>query len=195
MTTLPPVIQRIESTFEPRGRRLLLIVVSVAVLIGGIAISATRGEGDAAPSQAAPKQLPTQAEIEAERFGAEITPPKEALVNARSFVNGAVLRTDLAAAWPLTTQALRGESMTRERWLEGTIPVNPYLKEDFGQARFNVVRHRERSILLLVLITPKKIGLAPQQDFYLELVPADGRWLVNYWAPKGRLEAPIPTAQ
>jgi hypothetical protein len=192
MSTIPSVLERIEATFDSRGRRTMLWVAAAVVLTAGVIVSMTRGEASA-PTVA--HKLPTIAQVEQQKYGDVITPSREAIGTAQRFIANVVLRKDVGASWVDTTGKLRGAGMTREHWLTGSIPVVPYPAKDFGKAGIKIARGREKSIVLLVLITPKKGTSAPQQDYYLELVPAGGRWLVNYWAPKGRLDAPVPRAK
>jgi hypothetical protein len=193
VSTIPTVLGRIEAAFDSRGRRTLLSLVAAAVLTAGVLATLNR-ETSGAPATTPAHKLPTIAQVEQQKFGDQITPSRKAIGTARDFIANVVLRKDLAAGWPDITPKLRGESMTREQWLSGSIPVVPYSAKDFGKAGIQIVRARQKSILLLVLITPKKGSTAGQQDYFLELVPAEGRWLVNYWAPKGRLDAPVPLA-
>jgi hypothetical protein len=193
VSTIPTVLGRIEAAFDSRGRRTLLSLVAAAVLTAGVLATLNR-ETSGAPATTPAHKLPTIAQVEQQKFGDQITPSRKAIGTARDFIANVVLRKDLAAGWPDITPKLRGESMTREQWLSGSIPVVPYSAKDFGKAGIQIVRARQKSILLLVLITPKKGSTARQQDYFLELVPAEGRWLVNYWAPKGRLDAPVPLA-
>jgi len=192
VSTIPTVLGRIEAAFDSRGRRTLLSLVAAAVLTAGVL--ATLDRDTSAPATGPAHKLPTIAQVEQQKYGDLITPSRKAIGTARDFIANVVLRKDLAAGWPDITPKLRGASMTREQWLSGSIPVVPYSAKDFGKAGIQIVRARQKSILLLVLITPKKGSTARQQDYFLELVPAEGRWLVNYWAPKGRLDAPVPLA-
>jgi hypothetical protein len=193
VSTIPGVLERIESTFESRGRRALLWAAAAGVLAAGI-FAATNGGGEA-QTTGAPQKLPSIAQVEQHKYGHTITPPKEAIAVAQRFIANVVLRANLLRSYDDTTAKLRGATMTREHWATGSIPVVPYSAADFGKAGIKIERAREKSILLLVLITPKRGSTAPQQDYYLELVPSGGRWLVNYWAPKGRLDAPVPLAK
>jgi len=194
VSTIPgSVLERIESTFDSRARRALLWSLAAGVLAVGTLAYANRG-GEAQSTGPAHK-LPTIAQVEQQKYGDTITPPKQAIGVAQRFIANVVLRHNLLASYADTTEKLRGATMTRAHWATGSIPVVPYVAKDFGKAGIKIERAREKSILLLVLITPKKGSSAPQQDYYLELVPSGGRWLVNYWAPKGRLDAPVPLAK
>jgi hypothetical protein len=181
-------------TTVPEVTKRLLPLIAIVVLAAGVVAAVMNARDDGSSSSAAGNPLPTQAQINQERYGDTITPSKDAMGLASTFIKDAVLRQDLAAAWGMTTEDLRGASMTRDEWLTGNIPVSPYLEKDFGKAGFQIVYAREKSIMLLVLIQPKKGSTAPQQDYYLQLVPSGDDWLVNYWGPKGHLEAPVPTA-
>jgi hypothetical protein len=102
-----------------------------------------------------------------------------------------VLREDLERAWQLSAQSLKA-GLTKSSWLAGTIPVVPYPAQAFRRASFRVVRARQRDVLLLVQVEPKKGAAMPGGDFFLELVPGDHhRWLVSYWAPRGHT-GPMP---
>jgi len=193
VSTIPHVIDRLESAFDSRARRMLLSLAAAAVLTAGIIATVHRDDTPSAAAGAAHK-LPTIAQLEQQKYGDPITPSREAMATAQTFISGAVLRNDLSGTFGLTTEKLRG-GLTRDQWMSGSIPIVPYSKDDFGKAGIQIVRARERSIMLLVLITPKKGSSAPQQDYYLELVPSGGRWLVNYWAPKGHIDGAVPLAK
>jgi hypothetical protein len=112
------------------------------------------------------------------------TPPKAVFTIAREFVKTAVLRTDLARAWSLTAPKLR-ESYTEDRWLTGDIPIVPFPKRDFGEARYKVVQATPDDVMLEVLIIPGAGSVLTPVEYYMHLVPGGKTWLVSYWAPRG----------
>ena len=70
----------------------------------------------------------------------------------------------------------------------GRIPV--------GEASFPPLTVRDlvtRDVLLEVLLTSHKLGVAPIDDF-LELVPSSHGWLVQNFTPRG-VNPPVPAAQ
>jgi hypothetical protein len=90
---------------------------------------------------------------ESEKFGRAIVLPPEALQTARRFVQTAVLRTDLDAAWSLTAPELRN-GHTHDEWLAGSIPVVPFPESAFDRALYQVVESYERDIWLEVHVVP-----------------------------------------
>ena len=122
---------------------------------------------------------------------AQRSPPK-AVRTAQKFIQTAVLRKDVAASWALVTPKERA-GFTRAQWATGNIPVVPFPREKFGSAKFKIDRSRQRDILLEVLLTSKKLGVAPVDDF-VEMVPSGNHWLVTYFAPRG-VNPPVPAAQ
>jgi hypothetical protein len=160
------------------------IVLSLTVFATGLVILL---RDRSAPAQ---RQRPVAPQQDAElaAYGRRITVPPSALATARAFIRAAVLREDLGRAWQLSAPALKAAS-TRRSWLSGAIPVVPYPANAFGHASFKVVRARRRDLLFLVQIGPKQGTAVPGYDYFIELVPVAGRWLVSYWAPRGHTGA------
>jgi hypothetical protein len=125
-------------------------------------------------------------------YGKPIPLPPKAVRTAQKFIQTAVLRKDVAASWALTTPKERA-GFSQTRWDAGDIPVVPFPSLKFSGARFKIDRSRVRSILLEVLLTSHKLGVAPSDNF-LELVPSGHGWLVSYYAPVGE-NPPVPAAQ
>ena len=136
-----------------------------------------------------------RARADAERhaqYGKPDPLPPAAVRTAQKFIQTAVLRKDVAASWAITTTTERA-GFTRAQWATGNIPVVPFPRQKFGSAKFKIDRSRQRDILLEVLLTSKKLGVAPIDDF-IELVPQRQGWLVTYFAPRG-VNPPVPSAQ
>jgi hypothetical protein len=190
----PATLKRVERVGQLWDRalvRAVLSAIAVIVLVAGVIVYASSRDGvkvaDVPGSALAGKP-------NAERlYGAKIAMPKAALTTARSFIDAAVLRKDVAAAWGMSTPRVHG-GLTQSRWDTGNIPIVPYPRAKFGGARFKVDRSRQRDILLEVLLSSHKQGVAPV-DFFMELVPSGaGRWLVANYAPRG-VNPPLPAAQ
>jgi hypothetical protein len=171
--------------------RAVFTTIAAIVLVAGLALfvesrhSASVASGPGGPAIAPPPNAAAQ-------YGKLIKMPPAAVRTAQKFIQTAVLRKDVPASWALTTPAERA-GFTRAQWVTGNIPVVPYQREKFGTAKFKIDRSRERDILLEVLLTSKKLGVAPVDDF-MELVPSGNRWLVTYFAPRG-VNPPVPAAQ
>jgi hypothetical protein len=158
-----------------RGARGGFTVLSLAVLAAGLVLFLQgRGTSDGAGVASSGPRDPDLAS-----YGQRIAVPPAAVSTARKFIQAAVLRKDLRAGWALAAPSLR-RSVTRREWLRGTLPVMPSQPYVFRQVSFTPVRSRERDVLLLV-----------NREYFVELVPSGGRWLVSYWAPRGHT-GPVP---
>ena len=122
-----------------------------------------------------------------------VKPPTVALeagaVNvARLFIQTAVARKNLVAAYRIAGPQVR-QGMTLEQWRSGTIPVVPYKITAATSARFKTdYSYRNRARIEVLVATPG----VKQQDFFVDLIKRDGRWLVNGWVP--RWSPPIPVS-
>lgn len=170
--------------------RAVFTTVSVIVLVAGLVVFVSSRDG--ARVADVPGSALAQTKTPEQLYGPEIAIPKSALRIAQKFIQTAVLRNDVGAAWALVTPHVRG-GLTRAQWNTGDIPVVPYPREKFAGAKFKIDRHRQRDILLEVLLTSHKLGVAPIDDF-LELVPSSHGWLVQNFTPRG-VNPPVPAAQ
>lgn len=171
--------------------RAVLSTVAVIVLVAGVIVYASsRNPVKTADVPGSALAATPKAE---KLYGPKIAMPKRALATARRFIDAAVLREDVPAAWGISTVKLHG-GLTKARWDTGNIPIVPYPREKFAGARFKVDRSRSRDILLEVLLSSHKSGVQPV-DFFMELVPAGGgKWVVQNYAPRG-VNPPLPAAQ
>src|SRR6185312_7438006 len=96
--------------------RAVFTTVSVIVLIAGLVVYGSSRDG---------------AKVAEQLYGPEIAAPKSALRTAQKFIQTAVQRNDVGAAWALVTPHMRG-GLTRAQWNTGNIPVVPYPREKFG---------------------------------------------------------------
>jgi len=171
--------------------RAVFTTVSVIVLIAGLVIFISSRDG--AKVADVPGSALAQTKTAEQLYGPQIKVPPAAVRTAQKFIQTAVLRNDVASAWALVTPHVRG-GLTHAQWNTGNIPVVPYPSEKFGGAKFKIDRHRQRDILLEVLLSSHKLGVAPVDDF-LELVPSGhGGWLVQDFSPRG-INPPVPAAQ
>jgi hypothetical protein len=83
--------------------------------------------------------------------------------------------------------------LTRSEWETGSIPVQPFEASAYGGTTFKVVRSREKSVLLLLLIASSSPDVK-SGEFFMELVPAGDAWKVNYFGPRGT-NPPVPAAR
>src|SRR5215212_3452002 len=110
---------------SPRRRRrlgwTLGIVLAIAALVAiSVALSTSGSEDTPVATEAGETTTPTVATI-------RVTPAVRKQVDrtVQAFVHTAVIRRDLASAWPLTSPVMR-RSVTRREWTRGDIPVQPF---------------------------------------------------------------------
>lgn len=151
----------------------------------GDSIEATRPVGGAAPA--------------AENTGQPVPVSGAARKTAGEFILWAVAtgrnERDLAKAWNIIHPELKAEcACTRGEWLTGNIPIQPYPIAKLDTASFAVDESFENRVVLQVALLPKDGADVQSQIFYIGLKKvggANGRWLVDYWAPKAIVEVPV----
>lgn len=119
---------------------------------------------------------------------------KEQISLARKFIETAVARTNLDAAYSIVHPDIRG-TMTRAQWDTGNVPVITYEVQNAKTAAFTVDYSYPTSALLEVdLVAKPHTETRPHLLFYLGLKRATTRspWLVSYWQPHWR--PPVPMA-
>jgi len=114
---------------------------------------------------------------------ATVPPSASALKVARTFLETAVLRKNLAASYGLVGPDLKG-GMSLAQWRKGSIPVQPYPAINVKTAKFTVLTSSKDELRLVVgpLVARKGSGIRPLA-FYLNVDKLGGRWLVNYFLP------------
>jgi hypothetical protein len=177
---------------SPRAQRRLIWISGgffAVALIVFLSVFVLRGSpGPTSPISKKPAQTATpQVKAPAD--------PKAFKV-ARTFLETAVLRKNLDAAYPLVNDEIKG-GMTKKQWDKGTIAVMPYPAENTKTAAFTVLWSYKTQLMTVVdLVAKPGSHVRPHLPFYVGLVRAhnkpDGRWLVNYfqadWTP------PIPSS-
>jgi hypothetical protein len=174
----------------PRAQRWLMWV-SGAVLVVGVAVFLgvflSRGSSDSAPAG----NLSTVSSGPSASSNSATSDPKvaasaDALKVARTFIQTAVLRKNLDAAYPLVGPNLKG-GMSRAQWRKGNIAVQPYPAANAKTAKFQVKSSHKNELMLLVELTPRKGSGVRPLAFYLNVDRIGGRWVVNYWLPDYRI--------
>ena len=177
---------------SPRGQRRLLWASGGVFAVGLIVFLAAfvfRGSSgihspiSSQPAQTAPKQIKAKPDPAAFKVG-------------RKFIETAVLRKNLDAAYPLVNQDIKG-GLTKKQWATGNIPVIGYPAENAKTAGFEVLWSYKTQLMLIVdLVAKKGVNVRPHLPFFLGLVRAgnkpNGRWLVNYW--EADWTPPVPSS-
>ncbi len=147
----------------------VIVFLSTAVFHGSSGVHAPIST---IPAKAAPKQVKAPPDPKAYQVG-------------RKFIETAVLRKNLDAAYPIVNREIRG-NLTKKQWETGNIPVIGYPADNAKTAGFQVLWSYKTQMMLVVdLVAKKGSHVRPHLPFFLGLERAgnkpNGRWLVNYW--------------
>jgi hypothetical protein len=159
----------------------LIVFLSVFVLRGSPGPSSPIST---VPAQTAAKQV-------------KAPPDPQAFKVARKFIETAVLRKNLDAAYPIVNPEIKG-GLSKKQWETGNIPVIGYPAGNSKTAAFTVLWSYKTQLMTVVdLVAKRGSHVRPHLPFFLGLVRAhnkpNGKWLVNYfeadWTP------PVPSSQ
>jgi hypothetical protein len=177
---------------SPRRRRrlgwTLAFVLPLAAIVVVSVVYGTSGTEDT--PVAADTTAPAAAAIET----IKVTPAVRRRVDetVQTFVHTAVVRRNLAAAWPLASPAMR-QGVTRREWVRGELPVQPFPAAALQSADWSLRYRNERTLGIDVMIQPKEGSGAPVAVYAAELTaPGSGtprRFLVDSWFPQTTLGA------
>jgi hypothetical protein len=115
--------------------------------------------------------------------------PPAATRVARRFIQTAVARRNLPAAYNLVTNEIR-QGQTRKSWNTGNIAVVPYPVDQVQYAPMKIDFSYPNEALVEIALLPRKGAKVRGLLFQMDLVKRDGKWLVNSWAPKS--SPPVP---
>jgi hypothetical protein len=173
----------------PRSQRWLMWI-SAAVLVAGVAVflGVFLSRGSSAPAPAANLSTVSSAppSTKSATSNPKVAASAGALKVARTFLETAVLRKNLDAAYGLVGPDLKG-GMSRAQWRKGNIPVQPYPAANAKTAKFQVKSSHKNELMLLVELTPRKGSGVRPLAFYLNVDRIGGKWLVNYWLSDYRI--------
>jgi len=107
------------------------------------------------------------------------------------FVNHAVKRKNVGAAYDVVTPTLKG-GMTRAQFARGDIGVYPYPASGHTFHQWNIQYRTREEVAIELILAPKKRYRAKlgQILFHVYLQPSHGKWLVDEFMP-GATFAPI----
>jgi hypothetical protein len=170
----------------PRAQRWLMwisgavLVVGIAVFLGVVLSRGSSGQAPAANLSTVSSGPPSSSNSATNN--PKVAASADALKVARTFLETAVLRKNLDAAYPLVGPNLKG-GMSRAQWRKGNIAVQPYPAANAKTARFLVKSSRKNELMLLVELTPRKGSGVRPLAFYLNVDRIGGKWVVNYYLP------------
>jgi hypothetical protein len=179
---------------SPRRRRHLAwtlgcVLTVAAVIVLGVKYSTTGTsfESPVQPGSPAPTTAVATAKL-------RVTPTvrREVGETVQRFAHTAMIRRNLASAWPLASPAMRA-SVTRREWLRGDLPVQPFPARALEGAAWRLRYRFARTLGIEVLVQPKDGSGAPVMVYAAELTaPGSGpprRFLVDFWTAQETLGA------
>ena len=119
--------------------------------------------------------------------------PPEVKSIAKEFINTAVARKNLPAAYDIVGPQIK-QGMSRTEWNTGNIAVVPFPMDSLDYAPFKVDYAHQDDILMEIALLAKPKSGVKSQIFFINLkkfgTGANARWLVDNWVPRG--SAPVP---
>jgi hypothetical protein len=178
---------------SPKGQRWLMWI-SGAVLAIGIAIflGVYLTRGTSSPKVADVSTLssgPSATKPAAKK--PRVAPSPDALRVARTFLETAVVRKNLDAAYQIVGPDLKG-GMSLATWRKGSIPVAFYPAANAKLAKLKVQSSHRNELRLQTILFPRKgSGVKPLVfDLYVDRL--GGKWLVNYFLAE--YSTPVPAS-
>jgi hypothetical protein len=161
---------------------LVVLVVGAVVAVVGIKYSNT-GTPSATP-------LTNKPATDVSKVPKTVKLPGGATTVARRFIQTAVARKNLGAAYSMVTQQiLQGQSL--KSWKTGNIAVIPYPVSEIKYAPMKIDFSYPNEAQIEVAMLPKAGAKVKAQLFIMDLVKRDGKWLVNSWVPSS--SPPVPS--
>jgi hypothetical protein len=177
--------------FSPSFQRAIPWIAGIVLLAGIAAFAGTRivhnktGHETDVPLSNKPAVLPKKEP--------NVKLPASARTTAQRFIETAVLREHLRESYYLTHPLLR-QGYSLKQWLTGNIPVVPFTKQYFLQARMKLDYAHPADALLEVAMLSTNDKKFKSQYFFLEMKKQGNQWLVSSWVPRGSPKIPISTS-
>jgi hypothetical protein len=164
---------------RPGWQKALPWVVAVVLVGGAIAagiIWSNTGKSNATP-------LTNQPAVDVSKVPATVKLTPGAQKVARRFIQTAVARKNLPAAYGLVTEQIKqGQSL--KSWSTGNIAVVPYPVDAVKYAPMKIDFSYAKEAQIQVALLPKTGTGVKAQLFIMNLVKRNGKWLVDAWVPK-----------
>jgi hypothetical protein len=176
---------------SPRSQRMM-VWISGAVLVIGLAIflGAFLGRGTSQDAHTGGlKSQGTNARPNRNASTENVPASPAARSVARTFLETAVARKNLATAYAITGPALKG--IPRAQWVTGNNPVAYYPAGNLKTAPFKVLSSTKSELLLEVgpLVAAKGKKIRPL-SFQLGVDRIGHKWLVNYFMSESTIQYP-----
>jgi hypothetical protein len=167
--------------------RYLPWLAGFVLLAGVVAFSVTYFGGDDGESVVRVQPRNEPAEIPAKRKSVPFSDAAKKV--AAEFLETAVPRKNLERSWQLTHPELR-QGYTLKKWLTGTIPVQFYPTGEVELATFKIDESYADEAVIEVALLPRQGVKIKPQIFFVGLKKHQGKWMVNYFAPRSVIAVP-----
>jgi hypothetical protein len=185
---LDSLFEEREKSRKPGWRKALPWVIGVgavaAAIVGLVLWMGNTGESTNTP-------LSTLAADDRSPVPNTIKLDPEARTVAKQFIETAVARKNLRAAFPLAGPAIR-QGQTLKEWLTGNIAVVPYPVDKIDYAPMKIDYSYPREAQIEVALLPKDGAKGVKSQLFIATLVKNkqGKWQVNAWVP--RSSAPVP---
>jgi hypothetical protein len=177
------------SFWDSRRNQRMVLFGGFGVLAVGVAVATFVFFGNTGTSLDTPRSS-QPADIYQPRPTAKVDAAARRV--AGRWILTSVARKDLATGYQLTHPDLR-QGMTRQQWLSGDIPVQPYPADRLQTATFKVSESYPDEVYLEVAMLPRAGVKMRPAIFHIGLKRvggAKGPWRVSYWLPRAKPELP-----
>jgi hypothetical protein len=173
---------------QRRVRRVVWALALTLLAVGVIAFVRSRQSQPVTYHGGAPRPVFKDAGA---RYGKPIRFTGEVRSVAKRFIRDGVLRKDPLAARALVGAKLR-TAVSDADWAAGTLPIPQFPPKYFAGAGYDVLRARQRQVLVDVGIGSTAPNTVKAVTLLVELRPVGGHWRVVAAAPRN--STPIPAA-
>ena len=175
------IFQRRERVKKPGWRKALPWVLGVAVLAAVIGVLVWK-YSDTGTSLETPLSTVAADDRSQVPKTAKLDPAAKRV--ARQFIETAVARKNLRAAYPLAGPMIR-QDQTLKEWMTGNIAVIPYPVDAVEFAPMKIDYSYPREAQIQVALLPKDGANVKSQLFIATLIKnKQGQWQVNSWVPR-----------
>lgn len=167
----------------PRSQRWLMWISGAVLAIGvavflGVVLSRGSGKQAAVTNFSTIASKPPKTTKPA-TSNPKVKPSADALKAVHTFLETAVVRKNLAAAYPIVGPDLKG-GMSLATWRKGSIPVPFYPAANAKLADLKVQSSHKNELSLKTALYPQKGSGVKPLLFDIDVDRIGGKWLVNY---------------
>ncbi len=184
-------VEKVNELWDQRPVRRAVWALALALLAIGLIAFIRSRHHDQVTYQGGPAGQQQVFNDPGAQFGGKVPFPPAARSVAKEFVQDAVLRKDPAAARALVSAKIL-HSVSASDWAAGTLPLPQFPAKYFGGAGFQVLRSRQRDVLVDIGLASTKPETIKAYDMLVELRPVNGHWVVVSAGPRN--STPVPAA-